>query len=139
MNRDVTVFIGRLVLSSVFLVNPPFAQEPPAVTQLPNGKLLGAIPGNPRQMNNLPTAAAVSPDGRFAVFLHSGYGAYTSGEKQSLSVLNLATNELRDFPDDRLGNEARQTYFLGLAFSLDGKHLFASFASLTDPDRKSVV
>jgi hypothetical protein len=133
MNRDVTVFIFRLVLSSVFLVNPPFAQEPPAVTQLPNGKLLGAIPGNPRQMNNLPTAAAVSPDGRFAVFLHSGYGAYTSGEKQSLSVLNLATNELRDFPDDRLGNEARQAYFLGLAFSLDGKHLYASFASLTDP------
>jgi hypothetical protein len=67
------------------------------------------------------------------VLLHSGYGAYTSGEKQSLTVLNLETNELADFPDNRLGSKARQTYFLGLAFSLDGKHLFASMASLTDP------
>ena len=133
MNREVTIFIGRLILSSVLFINPPLAQERPASTQLPNGKLLGTVPGNPRQMNNLPTAAAISPDGHFAVFLHSGYGAYTSGEKQSLSVLNLASNELGDFPDDRLASNAKQTYFLGLAFSLDGKHLFASFASLTDP------
>jgi hypothetical protein len=109
------------------------AQDTGRGTQLPNGKLLGTIPGNPRQINNLPTAAAISPDGRFVVFLHSGYGAYTSGEKQSLSVLNLATDELKNFPDDRLSSDAKQTYFLGLAFSLDGKHLFASMASLTDP------
>src|SRR5580658_8162824 len=109
------------------------AQEPARPVQLANGKLLGDVPGAPRQINNLPTAAAVSPGGRFAVLLHSGYGAYTSGEKQSLSVLNLDTNELRDFPDDRLGSGAKQTYFLGLAFSVDGKHIFASMASLTDP------
>ena len=53
--------------------------------------------------------------------------------EQSLSVLNLDTDELTDFPDDRLGRYARQTYFLGLAFSLDGKHLYASIASYTDP------
>jgi hypothetical protein len=109
------------------------AQEPAGPVQLANGKLLGDVPGAPRQINNLPTVAAVSPDGRFVALLHSGYGAYTSGEKQSLSVLNLETNELTDVPDDRLGNGAKQTYFLGLAFSLDGKHLFASIASLTDP------
>ncbi len=109
------------------------AQDAPHTTQLPNGKLLTDVPGNPRPTNNLPTAIALSPDGRFAVVLHSGYGAYTSGEKQSLSVLNLETDELTDFPDDRLGSKARQTYFLGLAFGLDGKHLFASMASLTDP------
>ena len=109
------------------------AQDAPQKVWLPNGKLLGEVPGAPRQVNNLPTAAAISPDGRFAVLLHSGYGAYTSGEKQSLSVLNLETNELSDFPDDRLSSKARQTYFIGLAFSLDGKHLFASIASLTDP------
>jgi DNA-binding beta-propeller fold protein YncE len=112
---------------------PLFAQDAARLTQLPNGKLLGEVPGNPRQINNLPTAAAISPDGRFVVFVHSGYGAYTSGLKQSLSVINLATDELKDFPDDRLGNEAKQTYFSGIAFSLDGKHLFASMASLTDP------
>ena len=37
------------------------------------------------------------------------------------------------FRTHRLGSNARQTYFLGLAFSLDGKHIFASMASLTDP------
>jgi DNA-binding beta-propeller fold protein YncE len=110
-----------------------FAQEAARTVQLPNGKLLGEVPGSPRPINNLPTAIAISPDGRFAVVLHSGFGAYSSGEKQSLSVLNLETNELTDFPDDRLGSDAKQTYFLGLAFSLDGKHVFASIGSLTDP------
>jgi DNA-binding beta-propeller fold protein YncE len=109
------------------------AKGTPQGVALPNGKVLGEVPGKPRLTNNLPTAAAISPDGRFAVFLHSGYGAYSSGKNQSLSVLNLETNELTDFPDDRLGAKARQTYFLGLAFSLDGKHIFASIASLTDP------
>lgn len=108
-------------------------QEPSVPVQLPNGRLLTQVPGNPREINNLPTAAAVSPDGRFVVFLHSGFGTYADNLKQSLSVLNLETNELSDFPENRLGRNARQTYFLGLAFSLDGKHLYASIASYTDP------
>jgi DNA-binding beta-propeller fold protein YncE len=121
------------VLSVCALAPVLFAQQTGQTVQLANGKLLGEVPGSPRVINNLPTGIAVSPDGRFAVLLHSGYGAYTSGEKQSLSVLNLETGELTDYPDDRLGSGAKQTYFLGLAFSLDGKHLFASMASLTDP------
>jgi DNA-binding beta-propeller fold protein YncE len=102
-------------------------------TQLPNAKLLGAVPGGPRRINNFPTGIAVSPDGKFAVLLHSGYGAYTSSEKQSITVLNLETDALKDFPDDRLGKEARQTYFLGIGFSVDGQHLYASMASYSDP------
>ncbi len=126
--------VHKLTLLFLFvLAQALLGQEAPQQVQLPNGKLLGEVPGGPRPINNLPTAIAISPDGRFAVLLHSGYGAYSSGEKQSLSVLNLETNEITDFPDDRLGSKARQTYFLGLAFSLDGKHLFASMASLTDP------
>ena len=107
-----------------------------AVTQLPDGRLLGEVPGHPRPVNNLATAAAVSPDGRFVVFLHSGFGAYSEDRKhtyQSLSVLNVASDALTDFPDTRLDRNARQTYFLGLAFSLDGKHLYASLASYSDP------
>ena len=123
------LFVLFLSIAAPVLV----AQDAPQTLQLPNGKLLGKVPGAPSQTNNLPTAIALSPDRRFAVLLHSGYGAYSSGEKQSLSVLNLETNELTDFPDNRLGSKARQTYFLGLAFSLDGKHIFASMASLTDP------
>jgi DNA-binding beta-propeller fold protein YncE len=133
--------IYRSVLhSSLFLLIaaavPLLAQDTtphPQTTQIPNAKIFGELPGNPRRINNFPTAAVISPDGRFAVLLHSGFGAYSSGQKQSITVLNLETNELRDFPDDRLGNRAKQTYFLGLAFSLDGKHLYASMASLTDP------
>jgi len=127
-------FLGFAVLLSIpGSLCAQVKQVQPAQTQLSNGKLLGEVPGNPRAINNFPTAAAVSPDGRFAVLLHSGYGAYTSGEKQSLTVLNLETNELRDFPDERLAHDAKQSYFLGLAFSVDGKHLYASMASLSDP------
>ena len=114
-------------------VSQTSAQTP---TQLPNGRVLGEVPGHPRTINNLATAAAASPDGRFIVFLHSGYGAYSEDSKhsyQSLSVLNVATDTLRDFPETRLDQGAHQTYFLGLAFSLDGKHLYASMASYTDP------
>ncbi len=123
-----------LFACACFAVVPAAAQNSASLpTQMPNAKLFGELPGNPRRINNFPTAAALSPDGHFAVFLHSGYGAYTSNEKQSLTVLDLSNDSVRDFPDNRLGSEAKQTYFLGLTFSLDGKHLYASMASLTDP------
>src|ERR1700730_1647226 len=121
------------LLFSICLLSSHSAQEAPHTTQLPNGKLLSEAPGHPRQTNSLPTAVAVSPDGRYAVLLHSGFGSYSSDQKQSLSVLNLETDELTDFPDNRLAHNARQTYFIGLAFSLDSKRIFASMASLTDP------
>ena len=120
-----------LVLSSFLAVALSLSAQQPV--NLPNGRVLAEVPGHPRPINNLPTAAVLSPDGNFAVFLHSGYGAYTSGEKQSLTVLNLETNELADFPDDRLHHDSHQSYFLGLAFSLDGHRLYASMASFTDP------
>jgi DNA-binding beta-propeller fold protein YncE len=113
-----------------------FALGGTAQTQLPNGRPLGVVPGHPRTIDNLATVAAVSPDGRFVVFLHSGYGAYSEDSKhsyQSISILNVATDTLTDFPDPRLDHHSHQTYFLGLAFSLDGKHLYASMASYTDP------
>jgi DNA-binding beta-propeller fold protein YncE len=130
-----TRYILQLFVLLSLAIAPVVAQTTlaPVLTQIPNGKLFGELPGNPRRINNFPTVAAISPDGKFAVFLHSGYGAYTSGEKQSVTVLNLETDTIRDFPDDRLRQRAKQTYFLGLAFSLDGKHLYASIASLTDP------
>ena len=127
-------FVFRLFwIALVALQIPFFTRGQQSGTQLPNGRLLGEVPGKPREINNLATAAAVSPDGHFAVFLHSGFGADTDDGKQSLSVLNLESDKLSDFPDNRLPHNARQTYFLGLAFSLDGKHLFASMASYTDP------
>src|SRR6266403_948057 len=127
-------FVFRLLwIALLALQIPSLTRGQQSGTQLPNGRLLGEVPGKPREINNLATAAAVSPGGRFAVFLHSGFGTDTDDGKQSLSVLNLETDTLSDFPDNRLPHNARQTYFLGLTFSLDGKHLFASMASYTDP------
>jgi YVTN family beta-propeller protein len=100
---------------------------------LPNGRPLSAVPGAPQPTNSLPTTAVVSPDGRYVILLNGGYGTYTSGQRQSLAVFDRHTGSLRDFPDDRLGSDAKQTYFLGLAFNRDGRRLYASMSSLTDP------
>ena len=48
-------------------------------------------------------------------------------------VLDLKTNKIAEYPDARLSDESHQSYFIGLAFSSNGKHLYASVGSLTDP------
>ncbi|MGH9327861.1 MAG: bifunctional YncE family protein/alkaline phosphatase family protein [Terriglobia bacterium] len=94
------------------------------------------VPGHPQKTNSFPSAVALSPNGQFAAVLNNGYGTEQSGWKQSIAVLDLKNNHLMDFPDRRLGHGAGQTYFLGLAFSRNGHRLYASFASLTDPEGK---
>jgi hypothetical protein len=104
---------------------------------LPSSKvLLNPLPGRPQQTNSFPTAMPLSPDGRYLALLNNGRGTKESGYKQSISILDLQTNQLSDYPDSRLHVNARQTFFLGLAFSGDGKRLYAFFASLTDPEGK---
>ncbi len=105
---------------------------------LPSSKTL-QLPslGSPQRTNSFPTAVALSPDGKFLAVLNNGYGTAESRLQQSIAVLDFSTNQLRDFPDSRLGQDARQTYFLGLAWSTDGNELYASMASLTDPEGKN--
>jgi DNA-binding beta-propeller fold protein YncE len=104
---------------------------------LPSSKVvLNPLPGRPQQTNSFPTAMALSPDGRYLALLNNGRGTEESGFQQSIAILDLQTNQLSDHPDSRLPIDARQTFFLGLAFSGDGKRLYASFASLTDPEGK---
>ena len=76
------------------------------------------------------------PDGRYLAILNNGRGAAESAFRQSIAILDLANNHVQDFPDPRLGLNARQTYFLGLAWSGDGTELYVSMASLTDPEGK---
>jgi len=76
---------------------------------------------------------AVSPDGRWVVSLNAGYGTYESGYAQSLAVMDTQTGAVKDFPDERVGAEAAQTYFSGLAFSTDGTKVYASLASSSAP------
>ncbi len=106
---------------------------------LPSSKLVQEpIIGQPQRTNSFPTLAALSPDGKYLALLNNGRGAAESKYDQSIAILELATNQLRDFPDPRLKVNARQTYFCGLAWSSDGKELYASIASLTDPEGNAV-
>ena len=105
--------------------------------QLPSSKLLPLpAPGGPQFTNSFPAAVALSPDGKYLAILNNGYGTAESKFQQSIALLDLANNQLRDFPDPRLALHAKQSYFLGLAWSSDGANLYASMASLTDPEGK---
>ena len=104
---------------------------------LPSSKVLLPVPGGPQPTNSLPTAVALSPDGKYLAILNNGYGTAESKFQQSIALLDLASNKLRDFPDPRLALHARQSYFLGLVWSSDGASLYASMGSLTDPEGKN--
>ncbi len=104
------------------------------VVNLPSSKqLLLPVPGDPQRLNSLPMTLAVSPDGRWVVSLNAGFGTYESNYDQSLAVMDTTTGVVKDYPDARVGLEAGQTYFSGLAFSADGTKVYASMASTTDP------
>ncbi len=101
---------------------------------LPSSKLLlEPVPGMPTPTNSFPATVALSRDRRYLAILNNGYGTQESHYRQSIAVLDLETNELQDFADPRFTVNARQTYFVGLAFSSDGTRLYASVASVTDP------
>ncbi len=101
---------------------------------LPNGKtIVRPTPGSPQRTNGFPETIALSPDGRYAALLNNGYGSAESGNKQSIAIVDLKTNQVADFPEDRLPEDAHQSYFIGLAFSPDGKRLYASVGSIGDP------
>ncbi|MGH9495823.1 MAG: phosphoesterase, partial [Candidatus Sulfotelmatobacter sp.] len=101
---------------------------------LPTSKMLTApSPGKIGNTNSFPATMVMSPNGRYAALLNDGYGTQETLGHQSISVLNLATNQIVEYPDARLSDESHQSYFIGLAFSSDGKSLYASVGSLTDP------
>jgi DNA-binding beta-propeller fold protein YncE len=115
--------------------NSIMGQERPGKSpvNLPNGKTLAAETGRISPLNSFPATIALSPDGHYAAMVHVGYGTQESRGRQSISIANLTSGEVKDFPDDRLAEESHQSYFVGLAFSGDGKHLYASLGSITDP------
>ncbi|HTW30256.1 MAG TPA: hypothetical protein VMD76_01165, partial [Candidatus Sulfotelmatobacter sp.] len=100
---------------------------------LPTSKMLTVpSPGRIGAVDGSPMTMVVSPDGRYAALLNDGYGTQENNEHQGISILDLKTNKIADYPDARFGTTAHQSLFLGLAFSSDGKHLYASVGSLTD-------
>ncbi len=104
---------------------------------LPTSKQIsGAVPGDPQRINGLPMSMAVSPDGRWVVTVNAGYGTYESRYMQSLAVVDTRTGKVVDSPDERTLVGARQTLYSGLAFSGDGRQLYGSVGSLSDPEGK---
>src|SRR6202049_2557744 len=121
-----------LLLCLILFVELGASQEQER-TRLPSSKaVIKPTPGAPQRTNGFPETIALSPDGRYAALLNNGFGTAESGTKQSIAIQDLKTNQVADFPEDRLGEEAHQSYFLGLAFSSDGSHLYASMGSITD-------
>ena len=118
--------------TALFLLTQTLAAQ---TIDLPTSKqMIGEIPGHPQRLNSLPMSMAVSPDGRYVVTVNAGYGTFESKCEQSLAVLDTQTGALTDFPDARtLAQLAKQTLYSGLAFSRDGKHIYASMSSITDP------
>jgi DNA-binding beta-propeller fold protein YncE len=101
---------------------------------LPTSKqIVRPVPGNPQRLNSLPMSMATSPDGKYVVTVNAGYGTWESGYLQSLAVTETSSGKLTDFPDERMSLTAKQTMYSGLAFSVDGQHLYATVASTTDP------
>ena len=121
-----------MVAAGVVCAVPVWGQD--AVLELPTSKaIVGTVPGAPRRINGLPMSMAVSPDGRYVVTVDAGFGTFESGYMQSLSVMDTRTGVVADFPDDRTPVRAKQTLYSGLAFSADGKHLYASMGSTSNP------
>jgi DNA-binding beta-propeller fold protein YncE len=129
MNMKLRLVIGGAILAIGNMSG--FAQN----VDLPTSKqLIEPVPGQPQRINSLPMTMAVSPDGRYVATVDAGYGTAESNYEQSISILDTQTSKLADFPDARtLARAAHQTLYSGLAFSRDGKHLYASMGSLTDP------
>ena len=101
---------------------------------LPSSKqILQPIPGSPARLNSLPMSSAWSPDGRYLAVLNAGYGTYESNYEQSIAILDTQTGKVADHPDARTLSRLPQTLYAGLAFGADGKHLYASFDSLSAP------
>ncbi len=121
-----------IFVTALFLV--PIAISSQTI-DLPSSKqLIGEIPGHPQRLNSLPISMAISPDHRYVVTVNAGYGTFESNYEQSLAVLDTRTGVIADFPDSRtIAKASKQTLYSGLAFSRDGKHIYASIASLSNP------
>ncbi len=128
-----------LLAASSFLFAALLPAQTPApiakpIIDLPSSKqLIGEAPGGPQRLNGLPISMAISTDGRYVVTVDAGYGTFESQYNQSLSVLDTRSGALADFPDPRTAPKNKQTLYSGLAFSRDGRHIYASMASMSDP------
>ncbi len=123
-----------LVLAAVTQLPAQQDQIPLRQIPLPTSKrLMGPSPGVIGTLNGFTPTIALSPDQHYAALLNDGYGTQRNQAHQSIAILDLSTNQVTEFAEERLSEEAHQSYFIGLAFSSDGSRLYASMGSITDP------
>ncbi len=102
---------------------------------LPSSKQIeGPVPGSPQRLNSLPMGAAWSPDHRYLALVNAGFGTVESNYEQSIAILDTQTGKLTDYPIALTEVLAPQTLYSGIAFSADGKHLYVSFDSISEPE-----
>jgi DNA-binding beta-propeller fold protein YncE len=133
---------SRIILLAAFLacqtaVGLAQGRRPDASSiPLPTSKTLTIpSPGRIGATNSFPATITISPDGRYAALLNNGYGTQESMALQSIAVRDLTRKRISDDRDKRCRAVARvhQSFFLGMVFSSDGKHLYVSVGSITDP------
>ncbi|HZZ16950.1 MAG TPA: beta-propeller fold lactonase family protein, partial [Candidatus Sulfotelmatobacter sp.] len=126
------VFLAALFVSPIAVAGQDRLSDGSSIS-LPTSKSLEIpVPGHIARTNSFPATIIISPDGRYAALLDDGFGTQETLATQSIAILDIKTNQLFDYPDKRFGEEGHQSYFLGLVFSSDGKHLYASVGSITD-------
>jgi DNA-binding beta-propeller fold protein YncE len=134
VTRSLAVILLTAVLALPIALSAQEAKPETSSIPLPTSKTLTIpTPGRIGDTNSFPATITLSPDGRYAALLNNGYGTQETMAMQSIAVLDLKTNQITEFPDKRFGEDVHQSYFLGLVFGSDGKHLHASVGSITDP------
>ena len=123
---------ARLLPLLALLALPLAAQQ--TVNLSTSKQLMEPVPGAPRPLNSLPMAMAWSPDHKTLAIVNSGFGTAESNYQQSIALLDAGSGELFDNPEKRTPVGAQQTLYSGLAWSRDGKHLYASLDSLSAPE-----
>src|SRR5438105_5770136 len=94
-----------LLISLAFAYQKKVAER--RIVPLPTSKqLLAPAPGRLDLTNGLPVTAALSPNSRYLALLNAGFGTAESDYRQSISIVDLETNKVADFPDARLGKHA---------------------------------
>jgi len=125
----------RIALSSLAVSMVLQSTGPAQTIPLPTSKqLIEPVPGSSQRLNSLPMAMAWSPDHRYLAIVNAGFSTVESNYQQSIAVLDTETGKLADFPDARTDVGAAQTLYNGVAFSLDGSHVYASIDSLVQPE-----
>jgi DNA-binding beta-propeller fold protein YncE len=127
-----TFVMAVLGFAAAFVSAAQTAQKP--INLATGQQLFPPAPGSPQRVNSLPLSLAVSPDGKWVAVINAGYGTWESLYDESLAVMNTQSGQVRDFPDSRMKERAKQTFFSGLAFSPDGTKVYASVASLSVPE-----